>query len=242
MSQPESGRISVVIPARNEQDSIAATIDQFQQASVHEVIVADGDSHDRTREIASDCGAAVIRSAPGRGRQQNLGAAAATGDILLFLHADTVLPPGFQRHVREVLARDGVSAGAFLLRIGAPRRALRLVERMANWRSNILQLPYGDQALFVKAETFRRVGGFPDIPLMEDFELMRRLRQLGRIEIAPVAVTTSARRWDHLGVWRATWTNQVCVFAYLLRISPRRIARWRDAKISLGSSVVPPRR
>ena len=113
-------------------------------------------------------------------------------------------------------------------RVDGPGRTLRFVERMANWRSRIFQLPYGDQAIFLKTETFHNSGGFADIPLMEDFELMGRLRNRGRIELAPGSVTTSARRWRKLGVWRATWTNQFCIMAHLLGVPCDRIARWRE--------------
>ena len=220
--------MSVIIPARNEEEQIAETIEQVVRAGVAEVIVVDGESTDRTRDVARASGAKVLTSASGRGEQQNLGARVATGDVLLFLHADTHLPSDFAEQIATALRRDGVSAGAFRLRIDAPGRPLRLVEQLANWRSRVFQLPYGDQAIFLKAETFRDAGGFADIPLMEDFDLMRRLRRLGRIELTPAAVTTSARRWRKLGVWRATWTNQLCILAHLLGVSCDRIARWRE--------------
>ncbi len=225
---PSPLRLSVIIPARNEEAQIAAAIEQVVNAGVAEVIVVDGESTDRTRELARASGATVLTSAPGRGQQQNLGAQAASGDMLLFLHADTRLPFDFAEHIASTLRRDGASAGAFRLRIAGSGRALRLVEKMADWRSRIFQLPYGDQAIFVKAETFRRSGGFADVPLMEDFDLMRRLRRQGRVELASASVTTSARRWRKLGVWRATWTNQLCILAHLLGISCHRIARWRE--------------
>ncbi len=193
-----------------------------------DVIVVDGESTDRTRDVARASGAKVLTSAPGRGEQQNLGARVATGDVLLFLHADTHLPSDFAEQIATALRKSEVSAGAFRLRIDAPGRPFRLVEQLANWRSRVFQLPYGDQAIFLKAETFRDSGGFADIPLMEDFDLMRRLRRLGRIELTPAAVTTSARRWRKLGVWRATWTNQLCILAHLLGVSCHRIARWRE--------------
>ena len=227
---PEAGlSVSVIIPTRNEEKSIDAAIEQFRDSGVREVIVVDGGSRDQTCWRARAAGATVIESAPGRGTQQNRGAAEAQGDVLLFLHADTLLPLDFLKHVDNLLSREGASAGAFRLGVDGSGRMLRWVENMANWRSLYCQLPYGDQAIFVKAETFRRAGGFAEIPLMEDFELMRRLRKLGRIELAPVAVTTSARRWRQLGVLRATWSNQVCILAYLIGISPCRIAAWRDA-------------
>jgi len=143
----------------------------------------------------------------------------------LFLHADTRLPEGFDAHVRRALGQPRVVAGAFRLRIDGPQRTLRLIECGVNLRSRCLQMPYGDQALFLKAETFRTVGGFPELPIMEDFELVRRLRRHGRIAIADAAVTTSARRWNAFGALRTTWTNQMVIIGYYLGVSPGRLAR-----------------
>ena len=223
-------RVSVIVPARNEEDSICELIEGIRDSGCWEIIVVDGASEDRTRERACAAGAKVMESPPGRGIQQNLGAASATGDVLLFLHADTRLPADFLDQIDTVLGFGRACAGAFRLAVDAPGRTIRWVENMANWRSLYFQLPYGDQAIFVRRETFREVGGFAEIPLMEDFDLMRRLRKMGRIGLASAAVTTSARRWKQLGVWRATWSNQLCILAYLFGVSPHRIAAWRDAR------------
>ena len=222
MSMP----ISVVVPVLNEADNIGPALGSIDGAQHIEVIVADGGSEDGSREIAATCGAQVITSARGRARQMNAGAEAATGDILLFLHADTRLPLGFAHHVRQMLSEPGVVAGAFELGIDAPGRGLRAVERVANLRSRRLQLPYGDQALFLKAPLFRELGPFPDIPIMEDIELVRRLRRKGRVAIAPAAVASSARRWQKLGVCRTTFINWASVTAYVLGVDASRIARW----------------
>ena len=150
--------------------------------------------------------------------------------MLLFLHADTSLPVGFQARVYEILGHSDVSAGAFQLHIAAPGRPFRWIERFVRLRSTILQLPYGDQAIFVKAETFRQLGGFPDCPIMEDYELVRKLRRIGRVDIARESVTTSARRWLANGVWRTTLMNQVCVVARRIGVSPERLAGWRGQR------------
>ena len=221
-------RISVIIPARNEENTIPPVLRRVLSEPVWEVIVVDGGSTDNTRQIATDLGATVLVSEPGRGRQLHTGAAAATGDVLLFLHADTMLPQRFQKHVIAVLSAPRVAAGAFKLHIDADRRAFRFIERFVQLRSRIGRMPYGDQALFMRAETYHRAGGFPDLPLMEDYELIRRLRRIGRIRIAPVAVRTSARRWQKLGVVRATLTNQLCLIAFRLGVSPKRLTSWRD--------------
>jgi rSAM/selenodomain-associated transferase 2 len=223
-------RISVIIPALNEADVLGPVLARVAAAEPWELILADGESTDGTAEVARSYGARIVRSQAGRGRQMNRGATAATGDVLLFLHADTYLPVAWPGHVRRLLARRGVVAGAFSLATDAPLRALRLVERVANWRSRVLGLPYGDQAIFLRTETFRRIGGYPDVAAMEDFELVRRLRRLGRVAIAPEPVVTSARRWRHSGVGRTTCMNQLCVAAYLAGISADRIARWRKPR------------
>lgn len=122
--------------------------------------------------------------------------------------------------------------GAFEFCVDAPSWALRLIERLANWRSRGLQMPYGDQAIFVRASILRDIGGFPDIPIMEDFELMRRLRRGGRIVTAPAPADTSARRWLALGTWRRTLLNQLCIIAYCVGVSPSRIACWYERRES----------
>ena len=162
----------------------------------------------------------------------NVGAAAATGQILLFLHADTCLPAGFDRLVRcalqqsKPLAQKTTVAGAFELKIDGKASGLRLVEWGVKWRSRWGQMPYGDQAIFLKPETFRQVNGFLVLPLMEDFELISRLQKLGSIQILPAAVVTSDRRWQQKGILKTTILNQIIVIAYLLGVAPDRLAKW----------------
>jgi len=156
----------------------------------------------------------------------NAGAEAAEGTFLVFLHADTRLPEEFDGYVRRILTESGVAAGAFQLKIDDPSARLRLIEKAANWRSRYLQMPYGDQAIFLRRELFREMGGFPDLPIMEDFQLIRRLRGRGRIVIAPAAVVTSARRWKQLGALRTTLINQLMILGFYLDLEPSRLARW----------------
>jgi len=220
-------RLSVIIPTINEEGTIGHTLERVRCGRVWEVIVVDGRSTDRTREIARAHGATVVESSPGRGRQLAAGATIATGDTLLFLHADTSLPSGFDDHVFRALEKRGVCAAAFRLLIDGEGQCFRLIDRMVNFRSSVRQMPYGDQAIFVRANALREAGGFPDLPVMEDYVLIRRLRRIGRIEIVPATVVTSARRWIEQGVLRTTLFNQVCIAAYWLGVSPARIARWR---------------
>jgi rSAM/selenodomain-associated transferase 2 len=216
-------RISIIIPTLNEAVDLPATLASTQDAADVEVIVIDGGSGDKTADVARSWGAEVLASAPGRARQMNFGAARATGELFLFLHGDTRLPMGFDRYVRKILAQPGVVAGAFRLRVDGDLPGLRIMERLVNARSRRLQFPYGDQAIFLRASLFREIGGFPDMPIMEDFELVRRLRRRGRIVIAPVPVLTSARRWENLGIVR---TNYAIPLAYYLGAPPSQLARW----------------
>ncbi len=221
-------RLSVIIPTFNEERTIGHTLDRVRGGSAWEVIVVDGQSTDRTREIARAHGATVVESSLGRGRQLAAGASFATGNTLLFVHADTSLPSAFDEYIFRALDRPGVCAGAFRLLIDGEGRSLRFIQKMANFRSRARQMPYGDQAIFVRANVFQEVGGFPDLPIMEDYVLIRRLRRIGRIEIAPASVVTSARRWIDQGVWQTTLVNQVCIAAYWLGVPATRIARWRE--------------
>ncbi len=218
--------ISIIIPTLNEAGNIKAALASTQPSNHIEVIVVDGGSQDETVQIADSLGVKVILSAPGRAMQMNAGAAVASGEILLFLHADTRLPLGFDVMVREALTHSGVVAGAFCLRIGAEQPSLRLVEWGVNMRSRFLQMPYGDQAIFLTKNIFNHIGGFPELPIMEDFELIRRLKTLGKITLIFVPVITSARRWLKKGVWQTTLTNQIVIIAYFLGISPQRIRSW----------------
>jgi len=218
--------ISIIIPAVNEGALLGNTLAAVTGVAGVETIVIDGGSRDNTREVAAAAGARVITTRPGRALQMNAGAAAARGDLLLFLHADTFLPAGFANRIRQTLAEPRVAAGAFRLTVNAPGLAMRILERIIYWRSISLQMVYGDQALFMTAEMFRAAGGFPEMPIMEDFEIIRRLRRRGRIAVLPEAVTTSARRWQRLGLVRTTVSNQLIVAAYLCRVDPGRLARW----------------
>ena len=155
----------------------------------------------------------------------NAGAQAATGEILLFLHADTRLPIQFDTMACQAIATN-IVAGAFALQINDYFWGLRLVEIGVNMRSRIFFLPYGDQAIFLKAKLFHELGGFADLPIMEDFEFICRLRRRGRIAIISAPVVTSSRRWQNLGIIQTTIINQVAIIAYLIGISPSKIAAW----------------
>jgi rSAM/selenodomain-associated transferase 2 len=158
----------------------------------------------------------------------NAGADAATGEMFIFLHADTRLPLRFDRRVREALSLPTVAGGAFALRLDQKGGRFRLIESMANLRSRWGQMPYGDQAIFITRKIFYETGGFREQPIMEDVELVRRLRKKGKITILPAPVVSSARRWLSRGAFKTTVIHQLLLAAYLLGVSPARLARWRD--------------
>lgn len=218
--------LSVIIPALNEADEIGATLAALPPAAKVESIVVDGGSRDATVAVAAARGVRVLKSRPPRALQMNAGAALASGARLLFLHADTRPPRDLCAQVAATLSRPGAGAGAFRLVIDADRPGLRLIAQAANWRSRLLQMPYGDQALFMGRELFWDLGGFAPLPIMEDYDLVRRLKKRTRVRLAPGAVLTSARRWERHGIL-ATWLcNQWILAAYHLGISPSRLARW----------------
>ncbi|MGB5896593.1 MAG: TIGR04283 family arsenosugar biosynthesis glycosyltransferase [Geitlerinemataceae cyanobacterium] len=219
-------KISVILPVLNEADRLEKTLKPLQTAVNVETIVVDGGSTDRTRDIAKNQGCLVLSTTPGRARQMNAGAAAATGEILLFLHGDTQLPMGFEAIVRRCLLTPKTVAGAFELKIDGESFGLRTIETLVRGRSKFLQLPYGDQAIFLRTQRFGNLGGFRELPIMEDFELVRQLQNQGQIRIVPAAVLTSGRRWQKLGVWKTTIVNQCIILGYFLGISPERLARW----------------
>ncbi|GAB4238113.1 MAG: TIGR04283 family arsenosugar biosynthesis glycosyltransferase [Stanieria sp.] len=165
----------------------------------------------------------MIASEPGRAYQMNAGAAIAKGDILLFLHVDTQLPANYQSLIYKTLSSSQVMAGTFELAIDSQAKSFRLIETMVNLRSRLLSLPYGDQAIFLNKSTFEKIGGYRNLAIMEDFELIQRLKRHGKIVIASAAVLTSPRRWRQLGVWQTTAINQLIILGYYLGISPTKL-------------------
>jgi len=214
--------VSVVIPALDEAERIGATIDAALAAGAAEVLVCDGGSSDATSSLAESHGAHVLTGERTRGRQLNQGAGAAAGDILIFLHADTLLPPGAADAVERALA-DHVFGG-FHLEFLEP--GLDYVARLINARTRLTRAPWGDQAQFARRETFLRIGGYPDMPIMEDYELARRMKRLGPTTLLPLTVRTSGRRFLTNGVVRTTCTNWLIIASYHAGVSPERLARW----------------
>jgi rSAM/selenodomain-associated transferase 2 len=221
--------LSIIIPVLNEQSQINAAIEQIKAQSfdgAYEIIVVDGDPQGGTIRVIRDKAVTCIAGSRGRGRQMNAGARAAAGDVLLFLHADTRLPPDGLTNICRVLENRQYVGGAFDLAIDSGRWILRYIAARSSRRSRWNRIPYGDQAIFVRKDYFEKIGGFKDIPLLEDVDLMQRIKRDGRrIHILRDKVTTSARRWQSEGVVYTTVRNQVVLMLYYLGVSPRRLAR-----------------
>jgi rSAM/selenodomain-associated transferase 2/rSAM/selenodomain-associated transferase 1 len=217
--------VSVIIPALNEAAQIANTIATALAGKPLEILVVDGGSTDDTVRCARESGATVIHCLSGRARQMNAGAAQAAGNILLFLHADTLLPTHWLEIVSDTLRRSRVAGGAFRFRIAPDFSGKRFLECATNLRSHWLQKPYGDQALFVRRSLFEELGGFADLPIMEDYELVSRLKQHGRIVTVAASIQTSGRRWRRLGLLQTTLINTLVIAGYHLGVSPKSLAR-----------------
>jgi rSAM/selenodomain-associated transferase 2 len=218
--------VSVVIPVLNEEKTIAATLTALMALKPHEVIVVDGGSSDRTRKISAETDATVITGAPSRARQMNVGAQQATGDILLFLHADTRLPPAAFDDIAAALKDPRYLGGRFDVDLDGDHWMLKVVGAMINHRSRITKVGTGDQAIFVRREVFAQLGGFPDIPLMEDIAFCRALKRLGGIACLRSKVVSSARRWESEGVWRTIIKMWILKLLYFAGVSPVKLKRF----------------
>ena len=223
----EHKSVSVIIPTLDAADELPSALTVLAgSASIREIILSDGGSRDETVAIARAAGARVIIGPPGRGIQLIAGAAAATGEWLLFLHADCRLSPDWEKAVAVFIAQPGASdcAGYFGFALDDPDPVARRLERIVAWRCRVLGLPYGDQGLLIARGLYDAVGGFAAIPLMEDVDFARRL---GRRRLAPIAVqaVSSARRYRREGYLRRPARNLLCLSLYFAGIPPRQIAR-----------------
>ncbi len=221
--------LSVIIPTLNEAEVLPRTLERVLHAEEVEIIVVDGGSRDNTRALAAEAGATVLEVGGGRAAQLNAGAARAAGRHLLFLHADTLLPDGYADTVRQTLESPVIIAGAFRFRTDGEGLGIRLVEWGTHLRSTVGRRPCGDQGLFLGKRVFNELNGFPDLPIMEDFEFVRRLRRRGRILTVADAVITSARRWRRLGPLRAMLRNQLVILGYRAGVPPERLAHFYRA-------------
>ncbi len=225
--QEACGMISVIIPTLNERDNIRRCIACIKaEGGDSEIIVCDGGSSDETVQIARECDdTTVIETVRGRGVQMNKGVAAAAGDVLLFLHADTTLEAGWSKTVIRTLEDPSVAAGAFTLRVDNAASRYRLIEFWVKLRCTLFNLPYGDQGIFVRRSIFDRIGGYRDIPLMEDVEIIGRLRKAGKVVLLEKCAITHARRWMKKGWVRASISNHAVMLMYKLGVDPHALAR-----------------
>ena len=221
---PPALSISVIIPMLNEEAVIGGSVRSAREAD--EVIVVDGGSTDRGRAVAEASGAKVLRSTKGRGRQLSAGADLAAGEVLLFLHADTVLPAGFSCAIADALAARGAVWGRFDLRFDEAGPVLRMIARLISWRSRLSRVATGDQAIFVRRQAFEAVGGIREPELFEDIDLCRRLKRYGPMAIPAVPVVTSARRWRVDGLWSTTFLMWTLKMLYLAGVPASRLKRF----------------
>ncbi len=221
--------LTVIIPALNERVGLPGTVAQVQASLPGaEIVVADGGSTDGTRDWISEHPALHLADAPrGRGPQMNAGAQAATGDVLLFLHADCLLPGDAAAQIFTALTNPATVGGAFGVRF--PENcdlSLHRLARLINFRSRLASEATGDQAIFVRRTAFEAAGGFPEWPLFEDMALVSKLKRQGRFRIVHAAVTISPRRWQAHGVWRASLLMCLLYVGYKVGVAPKTLKQW----------------
>ncbi|HEV7668078.1 MAG TPA: TIGR04283 family arsenosugar biosynthesis glycosyltransferase [Thermoanaerobaculia bacterium] len=217
-------RLAIVVPTLNEEHALRAYL-ALAIAEADDLIVSDGGSTDRTLDIARELGAKIVAGNPGRGVQLNRGAAAVPDtDILLFLHADTVLPPGSGNAVRRAI-ENGASGGAFFVRFDAERPLFRLGSGIVNLRTRLTKRPLGDQAQFVRRDVFERLGGFREWPILEDLDFAGRLNRAHGLALLPGPAVTAARRYVEGGITKTIATNWLIWLLFAVGVSPERLAR-----------------
>jgi uncharacterized protein len=223
-------KISVIIPVLHEGEKINETLDSIKSSAAdvsHEIIVVDGDSSGDTIAHISDLNVITLTAPRGRASQMNAGATKACGDILLFLHADTLLPSKAFPKIVAALSDKRFIGGAFDLEIQNRRWIFRAIGQAASWKYRLTRVPYGDQAIFMHKSYFKNIGGYAAIPLMEDVELMRRVKRQGwRINILPEAVTTSSRKWENDGVFHTIMRNWIIQSLYLFGVPADRLVKY----------------
>lgn len=223
-------KFSIVIPVLDEADRINSLICYLRkQSSEHfyEIIVVDGDPQGETVKVIDDRKVISITADQGRARQMNAGASIAGGEVLIFLHADTLLPPKALNKISGVLENEKYVGGAFNLGIDSDRLLLRYIAAHASMRSRINRIPYGDQAIFIRKSYFDKIGRYKEIPLMEDVDLMRRIKKRGdKIYILRDQVMTSPRRWEKEGVIYTTIRNRIFMSLYFLGVGPEKLVKY----------------
>jgi len=223
----KSDKISIIMPVLNESKILRNMLRQLCLSDNGELIVVDGGSTDETLSIAGEFTWKVFQAKSGRASVMNFGAQKAEGDILLFLHADCILPDNAFPLIREALSDNNVAAGGFDLGISDPGFRFRVIEFGVNLRAHLASLLYGDQGMFLRKDTFVSIGGFADIPLMEDIEISLRLKKMGKIVFLKPSIKVSPRRWLEEGVIYTTLRDWSNAFLYtFLKISPEKLIRY----------------
>lgn len=216
----------MIIPVLNEEKTIAAMLQRLRRLQPEEIIVVDGGSTDGTRDILEGMDIRVVTSPRGRAEQMNRGAKAAAGEVLLFLHADTILPPTAMGDIRAALEDPRFVGGRFDIELDGRHWMFRLIGTLISLRSRLTRVATGDQGIFVRGKVFENLGGFPQIPLMEDVAFSRMLKRSGRVACLRSRVVTSARRWEHKGVWRTILKMWALRLLFLAGVSPCRLKRF----------------
>ena len=219
-------KVSIIVPTLNEELVLEKTLTQFQQLSPHELIVSDGGSDDDTRNIAGRFSHRVITGSAGRALQMNVGADEATGDILLFLHADSRIEPESYRKMQQCMQNPKWIGGAFTLCIESGKWSLKLIALLANIRSKYFGIAYGDQGFFVRKEVFNDMNGFSPIPICEDLDFYYRLRKKGSVILLKEKAHTSPRRWINEGIFFTTVRNFIIAVLFGLGFPPHILTKW----------------
>jgi len=219
-------KTSIIIPTLNEARYLSETLAQIKQLSPHEIIISDGGSNDNTLKIASKFTQNLIKGSAGRALQMNAGAQVATGDLLLFLHADSYIERASYQKMLAAMKKPEVLGGAFSLLIDSDRWALQIINQFANLRSRYLGRAYGDQAFFVKKHVFQEMKGFTEFPICEDLDFYKRLKFLGPVVLLKEEVLTSPRRWVNEGIWFTTIRNILIATLFELGFPPRILTKW----------------
>jgi len=219
-------KVSIIVPTLNEELVLEKTLTQFQQLSPHELIVSDGGSDDDTRNIAGRFSHRVITGSAGRALQMNVGADEATGDILLFLHADSRIEPESYRKMQQCMQNPKWIGGAFTLCIESGKWSLKLIALLANIRSKYFGLAYGDQGFFVRKEVFKDMNGFSPLPICEDLDFYHRLRKKGPVILLKEKAHTSPRRWIKEGILFTTARNTLIAVLFGLGFPPHILTKW----------------
>ena len=222
-------KISIIVPTLNEARCLNKTLIKIQQLSPYELIISDGGSNDGTLKIAAKFTQHIIKGPAGRALQMNAGAQVATGDLLLFLHADSHIKPNSYQKMLDTMKNPKVIGGAFSLLIESSKWALQIINQFANLRSKYLGRAYGDQAFFVKKHIFQQMKGYTEFPICEDLDFYKRLKVFGSVVLLKEVVLTSPRRWVNDGIWLTTIKNIFIATLFELGFPPRILTKWYQA-------------